>query len=83
MGEPIQRILFAGEFPVYSYMYTLRPFRRMKSVTQRQQERFVQSLAGKGLSVREIGLLADGYFRGPPACRRRSRPGSWAGRWSR
>ena len=67
MGEPIQRILFAGAFPVYSYMYTLRPFRRMKSVTRRQQEQFVESVAGKGLSVREIGLLADGYFRGPPA----------------
>ena len=67
MGEPIREILFAGAFPVYSYMYTLGPFRRMKSVTHRQQERFVQSVAGKGLSVREIGLLADGYFRGPPA----------------
>ena len=67
MGEPIQRILFAGTFPVYSYMYTLRPFRRMKSVTLKQQERFVESVAGKRLSVREIGLLADGYFRGPPA----------------
>ncbi|RPI79562.1 MAG: chromosome partitioning protein ParB, partial [Planctomycetaceae bacterium] len=29
MGEPIQRILFAGAFPAYSYMYTLRPFSRM------------------------------------------------------
>ena len=69
MGESIQRILFTGAFPVYSYMYTLRPFRRMNSVTRREQERFVESLAGKNLSVREIGCLADGYFRGPPALR--------------
>ncbi len=29
MSEEIQKILFAGKFPVYCYMYTLRPFRRM------------------------------------------------------
>jgi hypothetical protein len=69
MGETIQRILFRGTFPVYCYMYTLRPFRRMNSVTREQLERFVRSVAGKQLSVRDIGLLADAYFRGPASLR--------------
>ena len=64
MGLPIREILFRGAFPVYSYMYTLRPFMRMNSVTQEQIERFVKAVAGKRLSVREIELLAHAYFRG-------------------
>lgn len=31
MSQDIQEVLFRGEFPVYCYMYTLRPFRRMNS----------------------------------------------------
>jgi len=69
MSPTIQAFLFAGAFPVYSYMYTLRPFRRMNAITAEQIERFVQSLAGKQLSVREIELLAQAYFRGPASMR--------------
>jgi hypothetical protein len=32
MSLEIQAILFRGAFPVYCYMYTLRPFRRMNAV---------------------------------------------------
>src|SRR3974377_486916 len=32
MSPAIQAILFRGAFPVYSYMYTLRPFMRMNGV---------------------------------------------------
>jgi hypothetical protein len=67
MGETIERILFQGAFPVYCYLYTLRPFRRMKSVTRQQLERFVQCVAGQRLSVREIEFLAHAYFRGSAA----------------
>jgi hypothetical protein len=69
MSQPMQELLFCGAFPVYSYMYTLRPFRRMNSVTREEIERFVQTVAGKRLSVREIELLAHGYFRGPVSLR--------------
>ena len=69
MSDAIERILFVGAFPVYSYMYTLRPFMRMNSVATREVERFVQLVAGKRLSVRDIELLADGYFRGPDSLR--------------
>jgi hypothetical protein len=69
MSPRIQQFLFRGQFPVYCYMYTLRQFRRMNSVSQEQIERFVNAVAGKRLSVRDIELLANGYFRGPASLR--------------
>jgi len=69
MSDTIQEILFRGAFPVYSYMYTLRPFMRMNSVTPDQIDAFVKSVAGQKLSVRDIELLAQAYFRGPPSLR--------------
>jgi predicted transcriptional regulator len=69
MSPAIQELLFRGAFPVYSYMYTLRAFRRMNGVTQEQLERFVKAVAGKRLSVRDIDLLARAYFQGPVSLR--------------
>ena len=69
MSDGVERILFRGTFPVYSYMYTLRPFMRMNSVACSDVEQFIQLVAGKHLSVRDIELLADGYFRGPDSLR--------------
>jgi ParB/RepB/Spo0J family partition protein len=80
MSPEVQRILFRGAFPVYSYMYTLRPFMRMNSVGKQEIERFVKATAGKRLSVREIELLAQGYFRGPDALREAIDQGKWS--WS-
>jgi ParB/RepB/Spo0J family partition protein len=80
MSEEVQRILFRGAFPVYSYMYTLRPFMRMNSVGKQEVERFVKATAGKRLSVREIEMLAHGYFRGPDALREAIDQGKWS--WS-
>ena len=80
MSEEIERILFRGAFPVYSYMYTLRSFMRMNSVGQEPVERFVKAVAGHRLSVRDIELLAQGYFRGPPSLRNAIDEGKW--NWS-
>ncbi len=80
MSEEVQRILFRGAFPVYSYMYTLRRFMRMNSVGKQEIERFVKATAGKRLSVREIELLAQGYFRGPDSLREAIDQGKWS--WS-
>lgn len=65
MSSATERLLFQGAFPVYCYMYSLSRFRRMKSVSRADIDEFVKSVAGKGLSVRDIELLAHGYFRGP------------------
>lgn len=69
MSPAIQAILFRGAFPVYSYMYTLRPFMRMNTPRRQEIERFVQVVASQRLSVRDIELLAQGYFRGPASLR--------------
>ena len=80
MSEAIQETLFRGAFPVYSYMVTLRPFMRINGVGQKEIERFVQAVAGQRLSVREIELLAHGYFRGPASLREAIDQGNW--KWS-
>lgn len=69
ISPAIQEILFRGAFPVYSYMYTLRPFMRMNAERRQEIERFVAAVAGQRLSVRDIELLAQAYFRGPDALR--------------
>ncbi len=75
MSDGVERILFRGTFPVYSYMYTLRPFRRMNCVTRARLEQMRPAVTGKQLSVRNIDLLADGYFRGPDSLRGGDRRG--------
>jgi len=77
MSPAIQQILFRGAFPVYSYMATLRPFMRMNGVAPKEIERFVQAVAGTKLSVREMELLAHGYFRGTPSLREAIDQGKW------
>lgn len=69
MSPKVRAKLFRGEFPVYSYMYTLRQFMRMNGVTVEQVEQFVIAVSGKKLSVRDIERLAHGYFRGPESFR--------------
>jgi hypothetical protein len=80
ISPAVQDILFHGAFPVYSYMTTLRPFMRMNGVGQSEIERFVRAVAGQRLSVREIELLAHGYFRGPNSLRQSLDQGNW--KWS-
>jgi hypothetical protein len=53
-----------GEFPLYSYMYTLRSFIRLNGVKKKEIDDFVNSVGGNGLSVRDIDTLAQGYFKG-------------------
>jgi hypothetical protein len=64
MSESVMEKIFTGQFPVYSFMYTLRPFIRMNGVKKQDIDRFVESVSGKGLSIRNIALLANAYFRG-------------------
>ncbi len=77
MSPAIQKILFRGEFPVYSYMVTLRPFMRINGFALKEIESFMQAVAGTKLSVREIDLLVHGYFRGPASLRQAIDEGNW------
>jgi hypothetical protein len=78
MSGPVRRQLFAGAFPVYSYLYTLRQLMRLNGVRVEQVEEFVAAVSGKGLSVREVEQLAHGFFRGPELFRQEIRQGNLA-----
>ncbi|MHB8974564.1 MAG: ParB/RepB/Spo0J family partition protein [Pirellulaceae bacterium] len=80
LSPTMQELLFRGDFPVYAYVYTLRRFRRMNGVAPREIEQFMRAVAGKHLSVRDIELLAQGYFRGPASLREAIDGGKWG--WS-
>ena len=78
MSQPVRQQLFAGNFPVYAYMYTLRSFMRMNGVKAQEIQAFVLAVSGKQLSVREIEQLAHGYFRGPESFRQEILKGNLA-----
>jgi hypothetical protein len=78
MHEEVQQILLRGKFPVYSYMHTLRPFMRLNGIGQDKIIRFIRAVAGQSLSVREIQLLADGYFHGPENLQQAIDQGKWS-----
>lgn len=78
MTPAVRGKLFAGAFPVYAYMYSVRPFMRINGTGAEALEPFVTALSGKGLSVREIAHLAEGYFRGPAALREQIASGNVA-----
>jgi len=64
MSACVLEKIFSGDFPVYAYMYTLRRFIRMNGARKKDIDEFVCAVAGKHLSIRDIELLAQGYFRG-------------------
>ena len=80
MSEYVRKQIFSGRFPVYSYMYTLRQFIRINKVAKKDVDEFVQAVAGKHLSIREIDLLAHGYFKGSVELRQQITTGklTWA-----
>jgi len=76
MSPAIMDKVFSGQFPVYSYMYTMRSFIRMNGISKQDVDEFVKSVAGKGLSIRDIEILANGYFKGGEGIRRQIRSGN-------
>ena len=80
MSATVQEILFRGA--LVSDNKAAPGLRRMgtNGVTSQEIERFMQAVAGTHLSVREIEMLAQGYFRGPAALREEIDQGNW--KWS-
>jgi hypothetical protein len=75
MSELIRQEVFAGRFPVRSYMYTLRQFTRVNKIKPEETDRFVKAVSGKGLSLRQIETLAYGYFRGSASLKKQIEQG--------
>ena len=64
MSEEVMNKIFKGQFPAYSYLYSIRPFMRMKDIKKKDIDEFVFLASGKSLSTRDVDLLARGYFNG-------------------
>ena len=64
MSESVREAIFTGKFPARSYLYTLQSFTRVNKTPQSDITEFVQAVSGKNLSLRQIDMLANGYFRG-------------------
>ncbi len=76
MSEYVMKRIFEGDFPVYSFMYTLRQFIRMNSTSNQEIDAFVKAVSGKGLSIRDIELLAYGFFKGSDDFRQQIKKGN-------
>jgi ParB-like chromosome segregation protein Spo0J len=74
MSPTVREAVFSGKLPVRVVMYSLKPFTRVKTKAKEIDE-FVRSVAGKGLSVREIDALAGAYFQENPLMREQIRQG--------
>ena len=79
MSDYVLGEIFKGRFPVYAYMYTLRPFIRINGINRKEIDTFIHSVAGKNLSIRDIEILAHGFFKGPDEFREQIKSGniSW------
>jgi hypothetical protein len=64
MPPAIREQVMRGDFPIYSYMYHVRQFMRINKAEPAEAAAFVEATGGKGLSQREIGILAGAYFKG-------------------
>lgn len=78
MSRFVMEKILRGEFPAYAYMYILRPFIRINRVKREEIDEFVSLAAGHRLSIRDIELLANGYFKGSAEFREQLRKGDIA-----
>ncbi len=67
--------IMSGAFPMHAYLQSVRPITRVNKVQIPEIEAFMSATAGKGLSVRDLDILAKGYFRGGEDFRRQVQKG--------
>ncbi|MCZ7639299.1 MAG: hypothetical protein M5U12_26605 [Verrucomicrobia bacterium] len=67
--------LFDGTFPVYSYLYTLRPFRRLNGAAAIDE--FVAALRGKNSVPGKSSSWRTGFSAARSRCGSRSAKGIW------
>jgi hypothetical protein len=78
LSPKVRDKIMDGDFPMYSYMYHVRPFMRMKRTKPEDLERFVGAVSGRGLSTRDIEVLSKAFFKGGDEVRRQILQGSIA-----
>ena len=60
----LEEKIFKGHFPVWNAMGILHQCKRSNIASSDEIDNFVKATSGKGLSVKDIDLLANGYFKG-------------------
>ncbi|OGQ89106.1 MAG: hypothetical protein A2464_00405 [Deltaproteobacteria bacterium RIFOXYC2_FULL_48_10] len=78
MSDIVLGKIFNGEFPAYAYLYTIRQFMRINEITPKEIDEFVCAVSGRKLSVRDIEVLAQGYFMGSEELRQQILKGNLA-----
>jgi hypothetical protein len=78
ISPPVMARIMSGQFPVYAWMYILRPFIRINKIDGKEIDEFVDLVSGKGLSIRDIETLAHGFFKGSEKFRQQMREGNIA-----
>lgn len=76
MSESVKNEILSGRFPYRAYLYSLRPFTRVKGISRKEISEFVQSISGKSLSVRSIEQAAKSYFQGSSEIREQIKGGN-------
>jgi len=76
MSPAVKEAVFSGAFPVRSYMYGLRKFTRVNKIKKVDVDAFVQAVSGKGLSIRDIDILAHGFFNAGPELKEQIQKGN-------
>lgn len=76
MSQFVMEKVFCGQFPAYAYLYILRPFIRINGLKRGDIDEFVGLIVGNNLSIRDIELLAKGYFKGSDELREQLRKGN-------
>lgn len=72
--------IFKGHFPVWNAMGILHQVKRLSLASDQDIDDFVRSTSGKHLSVKDINLLANGYFKGGEEFKKQIKNGnlSWS-----
>ena len=62
--------IMSGAFPARAYMYGIKGFTRVNRISSARVDAFVEAVCGKGISTRDLSVLAKAYFTGGPTIER-------------
>ena len=63
-SDKVWEVVFEGKLPASMVLYTLRQMRRLHNVSKKDIDAFIDAVAGKNLGVRDLEVLAQGWFKG-------------------
>ena len=69
-------LIQADSFPARTYMYTLNQLTRVNNIPTKDVEEFMTATSNKRLSIKDLDLLANGYFKGSDEIRSQIKNGN-------